>query len=90
MTAPTANNQSRRRLHEKQPLAPPPASRRLNPTSHNADIQIKVENGQTTSTLPEDDVPATEFDSSKAPQPFLDGEKALARMVAARDATRGS
>lgn len=93
MTASTSekDQQPRRLLYGKQPLSPPSPTRCLNPTSQRAEIQLRVEIGQTApSSLPGDDVPTIEFDSSRAPQPFLDGEKVLARMVAARDeAQRG-
>ena len=85
MTTPASKEQrAHRAYHQKQPLSPPRAAPRLlNPASHQADIPIKVEEGR---TVLDNDVPTAEFDSSRVPQPFLDGEKVLAKMVAARDA----
>ncbi|EEH18711.1 hypothetical protein PABG_01030 [Paracoccidioides brasiliensis Pb03] len=68
----------------KQPLSKPKLhSRPLNPSAHVADLQLKsaklAAQGSEGGNAEEEEIPVIEFDSSKAPQPFLEGEDALER-----------
>ncbi|PGH02154.1 hypothetical protein AJ79_07700 [Helicocarpus griseus UAMH5409] len=79
----------------KQPLSKPNKnSTPSNPSAQPADLELR----STVLHMTEDidleeqkqkEVPVIEFDSSRAPQPFLDGEEALERLNAARKGVAG-
>ncbi|OAX80358.1 hypothetical protein ACJ72_05309 [Emergomyces africanus] len=92
-------------LLSKRPISKPSRhSRYSNPSAHLADLQLKStiignrrhaesQKGETEDQeqdeIDEMEVPVIEFDSSKAPQPFLDGEEILERMKASGRAPNG-
>ncbi|EEP76879.1 predicted protein [Uncinocarpus reesii 1704] len=83
-----------RNLLPKQPLSKPPRQVPflLNPSSTGAEIQFQLPSHLKPAgtaklqakRVPERELRVIEFDASRIPQPFLDGEKVLQSMISLR------